>query len=79
MWLLIELLACVIAGWLAGLIMKGRGYGVLVDLVLGLVGGWLGGFLFGWLFFGGGILVRILVRMLGAIVLVALVRLIRRR
>ena len=40
-WLLVGL----IAGWLAGLVMKGGGYGVLVDIILGLVGGILGGWL----------------------------------
>jgi uncharacterized membrane protein YeaQ/YmgE (transglycosylase-associated protein family) len=32
-----------IAGWLAGLVMKGRGYGVLVDIILGILGGIVGG------------------------------------
>ena len=38
-----------IAGWLAGKVMKGGGYGVLVDIVLGILGGILGGWLFGML------------------------------
>ena len=36
-----------IAGWLAGQVMKGGGYGVLVDIILGILGGLLGGWLFG--------------------------------
>ncbi len=32
-----------IAGWLAGLIMRGDGYGIIVDIILGIVGGWVGG------------------------------------
>jgi uncharacterized membrane protein YeaQ/YmgE (transglycosylase-associated protein family) len=36
-----------LAGWIAGLIMKGGGFGILGDIVLGIVGGVLGGFLFG--------------------------------
>ncbi len=75
--LVLELLACVIAGWLAGLLMKGRGYGVIGDLLLGLVGGWLGGFLFGH-FLGGGLIGDILVRLIGAILLVVIVRALRR-
>lgn len=75
--LVLELLACVIAGWLAGVIMKGRGYGVLVDLLLGLVGGFIGGLLFG-RFVGGGLIGGILVRLTGAILLVVIVRAIRR-
>ena len=42
-WLVVGL----IAGWLAGLVMKGGGYGIIVDILLGIVGGWLGGWLFG--------------------------------
>lgn len=36
-----------IAGWLAGTVMKGRGYGVLMDILLGIVGGMIGRFVFG--------------------------------
>jgi uncharacterized membrane protein YeaQ/YmgE (transglycosylase-associated protein family) len=36
-----------VAGWLAGLIMKGRGFGLLTNLVVGIVGSFVGGFLFG--------------------------------
>lgn len=32
-----------IAGWLAGKVMRGEGYGVFVDIIVGLIGGWLGG------------------------------------
>ena len=78
MWLLVQLLVCVVAGWLTGLIMKGAGYGLLGDLLLGLVGGWLGGALLGGLFLGGGLIGGLLVRVLGAVILVALVRFLRR-
>ena len=36
-----------IAGWLAGLVMKGGGYGILGDIVMGIIGALVGGFLFG--------------------------------
>ena len=36
-----------IAGWLAGKIMKGGGYGILMNIVLGIIGGLVGGWLFG--------------------------------
>jgi uncharacterized membrane protein YeaQ/YmgE (transglycosylase-associated protein family) len=36
-----------IAGWLAGQVMKGGGYGILVDIILGILGGILGGWVFG--------------------------------
>jgi uncharacterized membrane protein YeaQ/YmgE (transglycosylase-associated protein family) len=52
-WILVGL----IAGWLAGQVMKGGGYGVLVDIILGILGGVLGGWVFGLLGIwpGGGV------------------------
>ena len=69
-----------IAGWLAGQVMKGGGYGVLMDILLGLVGGLIGGWLFGVLGIwpGGGIIGAILVAFVGAVVLVALTRALKR-
>lgn len=69
-----------IAGWLAGQVMKGGGYGILMDIVLGLLGGIIGGWLFGVLGIwpGGGLVGSILVSFVGAIVLVGLTRMIRR-
>jgi len=69
-----------IAGWLAGQVMKGGGYGILMDIVLGLLGGIIGGWLFGALGIwpGGGLLGSIVVSFVGAVVLVGLTRMIRR-
>jgi uncharacterized membrane protein YeaQ/YmgE (transglycosylase-associated protein family) len=69
-----------IAGWLAGQVMKGGGYGVLVDIILGILGGVLGGWVFGLLGIwpGGGILGAIIVSFVGAVILVALTRLLKR-
>jgi uncharacterized membrane protein YeaQ/YmgE (transglycosylase-associated protein family) len=69
-----------IAGWLAGLVMKGGGYGVLVDIILGILGGLLGGWLFGRLGIwpGGGILGSIVVAFIGAVILVGITRLLKR-
>lgn len=69
-----------IAGWLAGQVMKGGGYGVLMDIVLGLLGGIIGGWLFGTLGIwpGGGIVGSIIVSFVGAIILVGLTRMMRR-
>jgi uncharacterized membrane protein YeaQ/YmgE (transglycosylase-associated protein family) len=78
MWLIVELALCVLAGWATGQIMKGGGYGLIGDLLLGLVGGWLGGFLLGRFVMGGGLVGEFLVRLVGAVVLVALVRLLKR-
>jgi uncharacterized membrane protein YeaQ/YmgE (transglycosylase-associated protein family) len=78
MWLIVELALCALAGWATGQIMKGGGYGLLVDILLGIAGGWIGGFLLGRFLAGGGLIGEFLVRLVGAVVLVALVRLIRR-
>jgi uncharacterized membrane protein YeaQ/YmgE (transglycosylase-associated protein family) len=69
-----------IAGWLAGQVMKGGGYGVLVDIILGILGGVLGGWVFGLLGIwpGGGILGAIIVSFVGAVILVAIARLLKR-
>jgi uncharacterized membrane protein YeaQ/YmgE (transglycosylase-associated protein family) len=75
-WIIVGL----IAGWLAGVVMKGGGYGVLMDIVLGVIGGILGGWLFGALGFsaGGGLVGSIIVAFVGAVVLVAITRMLRR-
>jgi uncharacterized membrane protein YeaQ/YmgE (transglycosylase-associated protein family) len=75
-WILVGL----IAGWLAGQVMKGGGYGVLVDIILGIVGGVVGGWLFGALGIwpGGGIIGAILVAFVGAVILVWITRLIKK-
>ena len=69
-----------IAGWAAGKIMKGSGYGILTDILLGIVGALIGSRLLGWLglFPSGGLLASIVVATFGAVILVALVRLIKR-
>jgi uncharacterized membrane protein YeaQ/YmgE (transglycosylase-associated protein family) len=75
-WLVVGL----IAGWLAGVVMKGGGYGVLADIVLGILGGVLGGWIFSRLGIGagGGLIGGIVVAFIGAVVLVAITRLIKR-
>jgi len=75
-WIIVGL----IAGWLAGQVMKGGGYGVLVDIILGLLGGLLGGWLFGQLgiWSGGGMVGSIIVAFIGAVILVGITRLIKK-
>ena len=74
-WLVLGL----IAGWLAGMLMKGGGYGIVGDIVLGilgaLVGGWLTGVLFGQDLMTGFNVVSLIVAVLGAIVLIGISRL----
>ncbi len=74
------LIVGLIAGWLAGQVMRGGGYGVIVDILLGLVGGVVGGWLFGalGLFPGAGVLGSIIVAFVGAVILVALTRALKR-
>jgi uncharacterized membrane protein YeaQ/YmgE (transglycosylase-associated protein family) len=68
------LLIGLVAGWFAGLIMKGRGLGLIGDLVVGVIGALLGGFVFGQLgIHAGGLLGSLLMATLGAIGLLALI------
>lgn len=72
------LLVGLIAGWLAGQIMKGSGFGLVGDLVVGVLGAFLGAWLFSLLgITTWGLLGSILVALVGALVLLFLVRLIR--
>lgn len=67
------------AGWLAGQIMKGGGFGVVGDLIVGVIGALLGGFLFGLLGLeAGGLLGSLITAIVGAIVLILLLRTLRR-
>src|SRR5260370_39249828 len=69
-----------IAGWLAGQVMKGGGYGILVDIILGILGGLVGGWLFGLLGIrhGGGMIGSIIVAFIGAVILVWITRLLNK-
>lgn len=72
-WIIIGL----IAGWLAGVIMKGSGYGVLSDIGLGIVGALIGGFLSGAMFgipITGLNLISLLIALIGAVIAVGVVR-----
>lgn len=67
-----------VAGWLAGVIVKGGGFGILGDIVIGILGALLGGYLFGVLGIGtGGLLGAILVATVGAVILIFALRLVR--
>lgn len=69
-----------IAGWLAGQVMRGGGYGWMVDIILGILGGILGGWLFTALGIwpGGGVIGSLIVAFAGAVILVAITRLFKR-
>lgn len=78
--LLIFLIVGAIAGWLAGMIVKGGGFGLIGDIVVGVIGAFIAGWLFPRIGFhlGTGIAASIVSAMIGAIVLLLVVRLIRR-
>ncbi len=68
----------ILAGFLAGKIMRGRGYGILMDLLLGIVGSMLGGAVFGLLgLYSSGIVGQLVVATVGAILLIYIVRKLR--
>ena len=69
-----------IAGWLAGKVVEGGGFGLLVDIVVGIIGAVIGGWLAGvaGIGVGGGIISSIIVALIGAIILLVVLRLIKR-
>jgi uncharacterized membrane protein YeaQ/YmgE (transglycosylase-associated protein family) len=68
-----------IAGWLAGKIMKGSGYGVAGDLVIGIIGALIGGEVFGLVGIAAyGLIGRVIMATVGAVLLIFLIRLIKR-
>jgi uncharacterized membrane protein YeaQ/YmgE (transglycosylase-associated protein family) len=79
--LLVALVVGAIAGWLAGQIMSGSGYGLIGDIIIGVIGAWIGAWLWGVLHLpviGNFWVSAIVTATVGAIVLIFLVRLIRR-
>jgi uncharacterized membrane protein YeaQ/YmgE (transglycosylase-associated protein family) len=77
---LVWIVVGLIAGWLAGQVMKGGGYGTLVDIILGILGGIVGGWVFGLLGIwpGGGMIGAIIVAFVGAVILVWISRLLKK-
>ncbi len=74
-WIIVGL----IAGWLAGAVMRGGGYGLVGDIIIGIIGALIGGFLAGYLFgvpnaVNGLNVGSIIVAFLGAVVLIAILR-----
>ena len=77
--LLVFLLVGAIAGWLAGLLVKGYGFGLIGNIVVGIVGALIAGWLFPMLGFqiGTGILSTIVHSTIGAVILLVLLRLVK--
>ncbi len=73
------LLIGLIAGWLAGQVMKGGGFGVIGDMIVGVIGALLGGWIFGMLgISAGGLIGSLITAFVGAMILIFLLRLIKR-
>ncbi|HPV42651.1 MAG TPA: GlsB/YeaQ/YmgE family stress response membrane protein [Spirochaetota bacterium] len=69
-----------VAGWLAGMIWKGGGFGILWNIIIGVAGSFLGGWVFRLIGISyGGIIGSIIAALVGALILLAIVNLIRRR
>ncbi len=69
-----------VAGWLAGLVVKGSGYGLIGDIIVGIVGAFIAGWLLPRLgiVIGSGIIAAIINAFIGAVILLIILRLIRR-
>ncbi len=77
-WLWVVLIG-IAAGWLAGRLTKGSGFGLLGDLVVGILGSLLGGFVFGLLgIYAGSLMGRLLMAVVGALLLLYLLRWVRK-
>lgn len=69
-----------VAGWLAGTFVKGGGFGLIGDIVVGIIGAFIGGWLAGLLgiSIGGGLIASIITATIGAVILIVIVRMVRR-
>ena len=78
--LLVFLIVGAIAGWLAGLLVKGYGFGLLGNIVVGIIGAFIAGWLFPRIGFaiGGGILAAIIHATIGAIILLLVIKVLKR-
>ncbi|MCP4045694.1 MAG: GlsB/YeaQ/YmgE family stress response membrane protein [Gammaproteobacteria bacterium] len=77
--LIFTLIIGAVAGWLAGKIMKGKGFGVIGNIIVGVIGAIIGGFLFGLLgVSAGGMVGSLVTATIGAIVLLWIVSLVKK-
>jgi uncharacterized membrane protein YeaQ/YmgE (transglycosylase-associated protein family) len=78
--LIIWLIVGAIAGWLAGMVVKGGGYGLIGDIIVGIVGALIAGWLLPQIgiVIGGGIIAAIINAFIGAVILLIILRLVRR-
>jgi uncharacterized membrane protein YeaQ/YmgE (transglycosylase-associated protein family) len=78
--LIIWLIVGAIAGWLAGMVVKGGGYGLIGDIIVGIVGGLIAGWLLPQLgiVIGAGMIAAIINAFIGAVILLLVLRLVKR-
>jgi len=78
--IVIWLIVGAIAGWLAGQVVKGSGYGLIGDIIVGIIGAVIAGWLLPRLgiYIGGGIIAAIIDAFIGAVILLIILRLVRR-
>ena len=78
--LLFWVIVGLIAGFLASVVMRGGGYGIVGDIIVGIVGALIGGFLMSLLGLntGGGLITSIIVAFIGACILIAILRAVSR-
>jgi len=78
--LIIWIIVGAVAGWLAGLVVRGFGFGLFGNIIVGILGAFLGGWLFGAIGFSffPGIVNTIITAFIGAVVLLLIVRVLKR-
>ena len=78
--IIIWLIVGAIAGWLAGMVVKGGGFGLIGDVIVGIIGAVIAGWLLPRLgiYIGGGIIAAIIDAFIGAVILLIILRLIKR-
>jgi uncharacterized membrane protein YeaQ/YmgE (transglycosylase-associated protein family) len=78
--IIIFLIVGAVAGWLAGMVVKGRGFGLVGDIIVGIIGALIAGWLLPRLgiYIGAGIIGQIIEAFIGAVILLIILRLVRR-
>jgi uncharacterized membrane protein YeaQ/YmgE (transglycosylase-associated protein family) len=78
--IIIWLIVGAIAGWLAGMVVKGGGFGLIGDIIVGIVGGLIAGWLLPRLgiYIGSGFVAAVIDSFIGAVILLLIIRLVRR-
>ncbi len=80
--ILIFLIIGAVAGWLAGILIKGRGFGLIGDILVGIVGAFIGGFVLTFFglasLIGAGVISAILVATIGAVILLSVITLLKK-